>query len=94
MVWGSFFFGRCDLVFFLFYIYLFYLLVGFNLFILLPLIKASRGCCDERISGTGLKDSGKKKTNKSCLIVRRDEHDLENEKTLGTRLALILLPSR
>ena len=39
VVRGSLFFGRFDLVFFLFYIYLFYLLAGFNLFILLPLIR-------------------------------------------------------
>ena len=61
MVRGSLFFGRFDLFFFLFYIYLFYLIAGFNLFILLPLITASRGCCDKRISSTGLTDSGKKK---------------------------------
>ena len=77
MVRSSLFFGRFDLVFFLFYIYLFYLLAGFNLFILLPFITASRGCCDKRISSTGLKDSGKK--NKQTKV----EYGLENEKTLG-----------
>ena len=84
MVRDSLFFGRFESCFLSFFIYLFYLLAGFNLFTLLPLITASRGCCDKRISSTGLKDSGKKKlTNKSCLIVQRDEYDLENEKTLG-----------